>query len=326
MGGLALKHLNVQRVSRDEYLRLAPRVQSIFSTLFQHLPDIVQSYAQKTDFGDCDMLITSSELPERWRDGLAAAVHSRGYIVNGDVTSMEIENVQFDFINVPRAHRVYAFVYFSFNDLGNLMGRVAHKMGFKYGHRGLVYPMRVDNNHVYAEVDVRAPINEVFDFLGYSFHLWNSGFDSLEDIFEYAASTPYFNRDIYLLENRNAISRMRDAKRKTYTGFLEWCERNHDKNQYDWSDKDGEKAKHLQRAVERWPGLGVTLETLNRAFRQEQDLKTRWNGENVMKWTGLSGKELGLFMSHVRNHINFDEASRNVDVLEAFVKALYESM
>jgi hypothetical protein len=327
MGGLALKQLNVQRIPAERYKELSALVQQRFTTLFGQRPDIVPSYAQKPDFGDCDMIVTSAELPALWREGLAAASSSRGWLVNGDVTSMEVENVQFDFISVPRKARDFAYVYFAFNDLGNLMGRVAHRMGFKYGHLGFQRVLR-DGGHIYATIDTTEDVAEVFDFLGYDYARWQQGFATLEEIFQFTASSQYFNPDIYLLHNRNAASRIRDAKRKTYMEFLQWCENTTGLTRWPWHTDSDMKADdwsvHLARARARWPEFAKRIDAQVAEHAKYLDMKTRWNGDNVKQWTGLSGKPLGEFMAEVRARPGFTSASEHVEVLEDFVRAVFD--
>lgn len=326
MGGLALKHLGVRRISAEEYRELPSRVKQLMMSLFDRSCDIVPSYSQKPDFGDCDIIISSEYLPHDWRETLAAEYKSRGWIVNGDVTSMEIHNVQFDFISVPPKARTFAYVYFAYNDLGNLMGRVAHKMGFKYGHLGFQKVLR-DGDHAYATVDTTDDISEIFDFLGYDYARWQEGFDNLEDIFKFTASSKYFRPDIYLLHNRNAVSRIRDAKRKTYTEFLKWCESTPGLNQWPWNTddslKDAEKDLHLARARARWPNFAKLIDFEDDVHAQHLEIKTRWNGENVKSWTGLDGKKLGQFMAYVKSHVDFDIMVHDVETLKVFTKCLY---
>lgn len=45
----------------------------------------------------------------------------------------------------------------------------------------------------------------------------------LNDIFRYVVGSACFNRDIFLLENRDAQSRIRDRKCKTCMAFLDCC-------------------------------------------------------------------------------------------------------
>ena len=324
MGGLALRHLNVQRIPADRYQELSIAVHQRFKMLFGVYPNVIPAYAQKPDFGDCDMLITSAELPADWREQLAAASNSRGWLINGDVTSMEVENVQFDFISVPREAREFAYVYFAFNDLGNLMGRVANAMGFKYGHLGLQYALR-DGSHVYATLNVTNDIAEAFYFMGYDYALWQQGFQTLEEIFQFTASSYYFNSDIYLMHNRNAVGRIRDAKRKTYTEFLKWCTTTKELNAWPWYLEDKElraanREFHLDRARKRWSGFASRMDVLLADRQNSLDIKTRWNGNNVSSWTGLSGKQLGQFMRIAKEHPDFQShVTGDLQNLKSFV-------
>lgn len=277
MGGLALKHLNVQRVSSERYFPLAKEVTLKFQAVFGHRPTLIPAYVTKPDFGDCDMLITPN-LPSEWREEFGSYVSSKGWVRNGDVTSMEISGVQFDFITVPHWESEFAYTYFAFNDLGNLMGRVAHKMGFKYGHSGLYYPLTIGTNRV-EDILMSRDVAQVFTFLGYDHTRWLSGFNTLEDVFKFAASSKYFSPDIYLLHNRNAKARMRDAKRKSYTEFLRWCEVTPDLGNYMWtSDPDSKaftKSLFLAHAIVAWPDFGNRVTSSYNSFQDKLDLKSR---------------------------------------------------
>ena len=301
-------------------------MQQCFGAKFKHTPDIIPSYAFKQDFGDCDLLISAAELPPNWREDFAQNMGSKGWSKNGDVTSIEIQELQFDFISVPLESRQKALTYFAYNDLGNLMGRIAHKLGFKYGHLGLQKVLR-DGDHAYGIVTPTDDVADMFDFLGYDYGRWCQGFETLMDIFLFTASSPYFDSDIYLLHNRNAVSRMRDAKRKTYTDFLEWCKHMPSRKLYDVNSPERKEKRHaefMQKAMERWPLFKQQVEEFEERKRQHEELKTRWNGDHVNTWTGLQGKSLGEFMAQVKAHKDFSAASRNLDSLKSMTLSLFE--
>lgn len=300
MGGLALKHLGVQRIAAEPYRELTATVGTAFNELFGFQILVIPAYADKPDFGDCDVLVVPSLLPQDWREQVVAHFDSPGMVRNGDVTSIAIHNVQFDFISVDdyESSATNAYTYFAYNDLGNLMGRIAHKMGFTYGHRGLVYKVR-NKDRTLADIDVEVSAASAFNFMGYDHARWTKGFKTLTDIFEYAASSPFFHPDIYLLHNRNAVSRIRDAKRKTYTEFLKWCE-GRPRDGYPWPEdldqKRVEKHMHLMRAFKRWPTLERKVGEVWAAEYARISAATIWNGDLVREWTGLSGKQLGEFI------------------------------
>jgi hypothetical protein len=81
-----------------------------------------------------------------------------------------------------------------------------------------------DGDYMFREILLTREYEAALFFLGYDPERFREGFENLEDIFKYVAGSRYFNRDIFLLENRNAQSRIRDRKRPTYTKFLTWCE------------------------------------------------------------------------------------------------------
>lgn len=331
MGGLALKHLNVRRVDKLEYDVLSNEMISKFHKLTNVTPVKILAYTNKADFGDCDMLVNTTRLSDvpMWREDLAKEIGSKGYVCNGGVTSMEYKGLQFDFIGTPEDRLAASFVYFAYNDLGNLMGRIAHKMGFKYGHLGLQLPVR-DGDHIARIIDIPVSRYEMFSFLGYSYDRWMNGFDDLEDIFKYVAQSHYFNKDIFLLHNRNAVSRIRDAKRKTYMEFLKWCEEDHPEINpigYLWStdpdEKTKEKAYQLQRAIELWPGLGVEVEAVHAEIKLRKERAKVFNGNLVMEWTGLSGKGLGIFMTKIGVELQTVEPY-NADTVKEFVMAKFK--
>lgn len=334
MGGLALKHLNVRRVPAAEYFDLTAMVKEIFQKVFGAELHIIPAYRQKADFGDCDAVVASNQLPEDWRERFSAVVGSRGMVRNGNVTSIEVNGVQFDFIVMPVYKVANAVAYFSYNDLGNLMGRIAHKMGFKYGHDGLWLVIR-NKDHILAEIDTKATLPEIFGFLGYDYSRWHAGFDSLEEIFEFTASSPYFNPDIYLLHNRNAVSRVRDAKRKTYTQFLEWCaykQFDGSRRMFYWptgeaeaEQRDAIKERFRHNAFENWPHMADEWAEVQERARVNEILAQKFNGNICMEITGYTGKELGAFITHIKSLPEYQLFySMDADNVRAFVKAIFD--
>jgi hypothetical protein len=305
MGGLALKYLNVQRLNSSEYQILVTGIIESFKELIGIDVYLIPSYETKPNFGDADILVCSDleNLPQNWRDILSKYYNSKGMYKNGEVTSIEINNFQVDFITIPSRYLEAAKTYYAYNDLGNLMGRIAHKMGFKLGQYGLVYTLR-DKDHVIEEIEISTNPSEYFPFLGYDFNKFGD-FKTLEDIFIYAASSSYFHPDIYLLHNRNAKSRVRDTKRKTYTEFLKWCETNNSNLcKYDYKNN---KQYFLQEAFKHWPNFEISFNKRLIEYNKQKEIKKYFNGDIVYQLTRLQGKELGMFMSNIKKDIDFKQ-------------------
>lgn len=313
MGGSAIKTVPMRRLGRVDFERVGEQVTRALREAFPGLRvAIIPAYRSKADFGDLDVILESGPAlgadAEESLTAFAQAVgHAREVAPNGNVYSFDyraskddVEGFQVDIILTPSADFDTSLAYFAFNDLGNLMGRTAHKMGFSWGHRGLLYPVR-DGNHQFAVVEMSKNLDVVLPFLGYDVARYRQGFDNLEEIFGYVAGSTYFNRDIFLLENRNHTSRTRDRKRKTYRAFLEWLDAHPDLPAYGYpEDRDERHALFLDLARQTFPSFGPDLDRAWQDLATSRFVRTHFNGDNIRAWTGLSDKDLSGFIGRLR--------------------------
>ena len=332
MGGNALKNCTTRRYQVEEYFKLLEEVSQKFAEHFGKNIWPLAAYRSKESFGDMDILIESEGLPSDWVQQLVKLFGSKEYVKNGNVLSLEYKEFQLDFIVTPRENLYSSIFYFAFNDLGNLIGRVAHSMRMKLGHDGLSFNWRVDT-YQFRNIVLLKDWQAILPVLGYSYERYAQGFDTLEDIFKFVVSSPFFNKDIYLLHNRNHTSRVRDSKRKTYMDFLKWIE------DYEETDKQRqtanmvqqegyEKALWLPYLFENIEGFEKTYNAVQVEWNQAVEFKRRFNGELVKQWTGADGKELGLFMKYIKQEcgerLQKDICTMNPEVVEAYVKYFYD--
>jgi hypothetical protein len=304
MGGNALSvtavrltKSNFQQVERDCVARL-------MTALPESRVAAIPAYGSKSDFGDLDILVSATGYDI---DRAAAALGAVEVVRNGPTTSIGIVvrehlgavagNVfQVDLIESTEEAFDFAYAYSSFNDLGNLIGRTAHRAGLVHRHDGLYYYLR-DGTKKFGEICLTRDYDEALRFLGYDAARFHAGFDNLEEIFQYVAGSAYFNRDIFLLENRNAKSRIRDRKRHTYMTFLTWCEARPDLPAFEYPD---DKAVWLPRIAEHFPGFDAEYQAALASQTQLNAARARFNGEWVALVTGLADKPLGILMKHLR--------------------------
>ncbi|MFZ6871768.1 hypothetical protein ACO0LF_06800 [Undibacterium sp. Di27W] len=332
MGGNALKAESI-RLPAARYSEVEHHA---VTTLRQHFPErrieAVMAYADKADFGDLDILVEAGE--DYNAAQLAVALQATEVVFNGDVTSMGLavaEGVfQLDLIRTESDSFDFASRYFGFNDFGNLIGRIAHKFGAKFGHLGLLYPLRApdDKDHLLAELCITRDFSEALKLLGYDALLYermraNGQFKNLQDIFRYVVSSPYVNREIYLLDNRNHKARIRDAKRATYNAFLLWLDEQDEIKlpAYPWAEagtaaRDEQKQKFLEATFILFPDFRQVYDQALEKYARKKQLKLQFNGELAAEITGLSGKQLGELMAQVR-HSFVDESSFENFFLEA---------
>lgn len=304
MGGNALSVPSV-RLTRKNFERLNADLNRKLKAAYPQLKfATVESYRAKADFGDLDMLIGDSGFNAR---EAALALGAVEVVTNGPVTSFGLlvdpanderdgNMFQVDFIKVATAEYEYAKSYFAWNDLGNLVGRIAHKMGLAHKHDGLYFFVR-EGDYLFREILLTRDYAQALEAMGFSADRFAQGFETPLDLFEYTASTPYFNVDIFLLDNRNAKSRVRDSKRKTYMDFLGWCERNPGLTAYAFPE---DKADWLPHLFAHFPAFRGEYEKALQDLERTRAVKAKFNGELVGTWTGLAGKELGMVMKRFR--------------------------
>lgn len=249
-------------------------------------------------------------------------VTSVGVLVRPDVAAREGNVFQVDLIKMEPEAFDFALSYFGHGDTGNLLGRLFHACGLALRHDGLVWYHR-DGDYLFNEVVLTRDFAQALRFMDYDPQVLEAGFDTPEDIYRYVASSPFFNRDIFLLENRNAKSRVRDKKRKMYMEFLLWCEAHPELPAYQYPE---EKARWLPRVAEYFPKFRQAYYESQAALARQYTLKEKFNGAWVGEITGLQGKELGALMKQFRESFESPEAQAEFillndrDVLAARVR------
>lgn len=314
MGGNALS-VTAVRLTKKNFERVSAEcVKRLQACMPGNRIAVIPSYRGKPDFGDCDILVSSAGYD---REAAAAALDATEVVPNGPTTSMGIVvrdesgavggNVfQVDLIEIEDEAFDYALGYFGMNDTGNLIGRTAHRAGLAHKHNGLYYFVR-DGDYLFREICLTREHDVALRFLGYDPARLHAGFDTLEEIFEYVAGSTFFNRDIFLLENRNAKARERDRKRPTYMAFLTWCEARPDLPAYQYPD---DKAAWLPRIAEHFPHFQAEF---NRALQDKADdarVKERYSGKWVSGLTGMEGKALGALMTNIKASFESLDAMR----------------
>lgn len=298
MGGNALKNVYTRRYEAEEYRALAQEVVEALRGYFPARRVVeIPAYRKKESFGDLDVLLESDNIFEQGLRAVHALFKPKEVVINGGVISFDYKDFQIDVLQTPSKFFQTSLNYFSYNDLGNLVGRIAHAFGhLKLGHEGLHLPLR-DDTHLYATIEVSQNWEEILPFLGYKYSEWENGFDDLEQLFSFVVSTPYFNKRIFLLENRNHASRVRDRKRKTYMGFLKWIE---DKNLPEF-DYPQNKEELRRKAFEFFPGLKEKVKEAEEKHALIVASHEKFNGTLVASLTGLEGRELGSFMGQFKS-------------------------
>lgn len=304
MGGNALASYGARRFSAEEYRRL---LREVLILLDKFEPVGIPYYKNKLSFGDMDLIVRSLQSHEY--EEILCLLGSNTYLRNGEVMSVLYREMQIDIIPMKPEEVSTSLVYYSYNDLGNLMGKIFHKFGVKYGHRGLTLPVK-DGDYGLGEVVLSREAKKIFEFGGFDHQRYLCGFNDLEEIFKYVIGSTYFNADIFKYEALNHVNRRRDSKRQTYHSFLEYLANTKDSDGYSIAEGYStvnrgykffsDKAFYLPKIFHAFPEAKAEHDALLEQRKLRQAIKEKFNGNMVMEVTGLEGNSLGKFMAFLK--------------------------
>ncbi|MFW5848106.1 MAG: hypothetical protein ACOCVF_04250 [bacterium] len=307
MGGQALKIAKTRRYSASEYETIKFMVSSILMEPYLFSFYFPLSYRKKESHGDLDVLIHSGHLNKLnidLREYIQERFSPTEIVKNGSVYSFDYKEFQIDFIVVKTKDWETSKIYYSYNDLGNLMGRIAYNMGLRYGHFGLAYK-HLHKGRTTGLIEISRDPQKIFHFLGFYFSEYQKGFDTLEDIFDYVIGSYHFNKKIFAYESLNHQNRTRNKKRKTYQQFLEYL----DTVDFDGDEFNNDKKAYISMA-ERYFGIELfsQIEEFEKKIKLKEELSKKFNGNILMqKFPQLKGKTLGNAISNFRKEIELIE-------------------
>jgi hypothetical protein len=223
MGGRALKTVQTVRKTKDEYQAIKKAMESLIGKIAPRHA-VIPACEDKQTFGDIDCLIVPYP-----SDNLGVEIQRvfqpREIVHNGDCWSFDLDNFQVDLIPIKPELFDTAFAYMAYGELGNIMGRIARGLGLKYGHKGLWLPVTNNKTNKIGEIILTTKPEEIFQFLGYDHQQWKQGFQTMEALFSFSASSPHFNPKAFQLEKLDCINRKRMQQRPNYLRFLEWLDK-----------------------------------------------------------------------------------------------------
>jgi hypothetical protein len=314
MGGNLFK--NVRRFEQTEFYAQVDVLHQLLTDsglLYKH--SLIKSYHNKPTFGDADFLVIPNN-PGTFIKEFITFLNSRGIYdisTNSDI-SFVFNQMQVDLIITSLEYFDYAHKYFNYNDLGNLLGRLTHKLGLKHGSHGLQQVVRSpqSSTSIIGTIQLSTNHDDVLNILGLDVDQYNAGFNDLVDIFNFVASSRYFDAEVYKFEHRNNKNKVRDQKRSTYNAFLEWSASNNTPSNFNFKDKSDRGGYGLVEPfftdliLPMFPHTQDELDNLIHVHQLNSDFKQVFNGEVVSEYTGKIGKDLGVLMQALRHNIDND--------------------
>ena len=316
-----MKQYNVERLTKEQY----DEVLSALTITLPYKTVAIPSYRLKDSFGDCDLLTTSTD--EAFEKNLSKDFILLGKKKNGSVTSYALKYgsftpFQFDLIKAKEESFKFNYNYLSYNDLGNLIGRVAAAFGFKFAHNGLYLLAWYDhkgeersvvrvkeeaktNDHAEHRMEKLfiSNFDEALEFLGFDSLRFAQGFDTVDDILDFVASSKYFCKDFFLFENRNHDQRKRDVKRPTYLRALEYFDA-----LTETKSRDEVTRAFRANVATKYPSIVNIKRSMRKQVRREYLFSRRLSSRRVVWLYGrlfdrqLEGVALGNMMKFLKNN------------------------
>lgn len=357
MGGHALKKVNVSRIGLLQYNEVKRDLYKQLSSEFELELELefLIDVPNKIDFGDIDILYKyklTNSFPNVI-DIIKQTFNPTEIIHNGDVCSFsyqitsnngEIKYFQVDLIKSTNLEM--SKFYFSYGDLGGIIGRIAQYIGLKYGSAGLwVCPnsqtigeflnleqnVKLVNNlktqlktqlncdDVDLDAIVKAQYSNIVlisspqiicEYLGLDYNKWIGGFTSKNDIYEWIIESKFFNPTQFKV--LDCAGRQRANKRPMYQDFL----------QYIFKDEPNfiiEKANSNANC-----NINLQLDTIKYFFKLKEleDMiiqvvdnlvrKHKFNGSKLIQ-LGIIEKEIPICIKEFKKKLGFDINSTSAD-------------
>lgn len=324
MGGKLLKKWDLpeKRLSTSEYEVLKDDLLDILAENSRNMRFEVSPYVRdKESHGDIDIICSTPNT----KDDSTFLINGESVEFvdfchfwfnykphkNGNVYSFPYKGFQVDLCFHHKDEIDTAVAYTSWGDLGNLMGRVYHKMGYHYGHDGLTFWIREglfrennswsDSDHIYEKYIFDKDIERIFKIGGFDYQRWLEGFNDMQEVFAFVCSSDYFDPESYKLENLNHANRTRNKKRPMFMKFVEYVEEH--------NPPKGKKtllSKENYSLLTQWryPELKKRIDNHRFNYYVEKSKNEKINGKLVIEWLDLDvtidGKLVGQIMSDIR--------------------------
>ena len=244
MGGKLFEAEGAVRITTQEYKeKYVPALTALLEPL-QIRFNFIQFYENKADQGNVNILVNQATIlptnvanaivdlnPNR-KEVVLKFLREQGFKVktNSNIISFLYDNrLQVDLVFTKTSLYDYSLNYYSYNDLGGLIGRLSRGLRLKHGSNGLSYVLYNENKtKKLGEFLLTTDHDRTLEIMGLDVNRFKQGFKNLEDIFEYVTTSKYFGLNAFILADMPCKDRHRDQKRTTFIKFEEYCVANAD--------------------------------------------------------------------------------------------------
>jgi hypothetical protein len=315
MGGNALKKIKTVRKNKNDYEIIKKYILEKTSEYLKC--EIIIELPAKESFGDLDVLYISN--PKINIKELVIKLFSPNEIViNGDVMSFDYENFQIDFIKCD-SHEdlISSQFYFSYGDIGSIIGKIVNHYGLKFGHEGLWINLisntinkdeEINMTKITGKIILTKNSQEICKYLGLNFEKWKNGFLSKKEIFDWIIESKYYKKETF--HNLNYDHRKRLSLRPFYKEFLDYIKVNINEVSI-CNSKYSELKINLQEEAIIYFNKHNDVNKLVEYNKLLETRRNKFNGLMLIE-LGIINKELGKIISIFKNFIK-DKFNKNFE-------------
>jgi len=174
----------------------------------------------KNDFGDLDFILPLEDRKIEDVKSLIDSLHpAKKVLHNGMVSSVLWESggdvlTQIDFILSEPQNLDATVVYYSFNDLNGLIGKIFYSHGLKFGHKGLLF--NIETKRTKKEIVLMTDPKKIYELIGLDFNRWLEGFYTVDEIIEFVKTSPFAKKEVFEINSLTHRQRTRDQERSTF--------------------------------------------------------------------------------------------------------------
>lgn len=293
MGGNAIP--NARRVKKEEYFELWQEVKEKLEKTPKELRvSLVKAYNKKSDFGDMDIIVETDPLMD-WNKHVEVMFEPKHTYNNDKFFSFEYKGIQVDLIKAsPENFDVHNFFY-SYNDMGLLLGKMCYAIGCTLGFDGLRKKIYSEDGSIkLGEFNFSKDYVFILEFLGLNVDRYERGFDTLEDMFDYVSTCRFFNKKMFdpVLWNNN--QRTRDLKRSTLIKFMDVMDKYQDRYVLWTKNLFLEEMRVFD--ISKYAEYKMYLHALTLKHEYTKEAAMILNGGLLMSKYGWKGRQIGEAM------------------------------
>lgn len=254
----------------------------------------VESWRGRDSYGDVDLIIDRSKLPDNWQEQFRVNVFGKGetWKVQGQETYVFVHGTNQVNIHVAEGNASYIKTYLRYNGLSTLFSIILSIVDLEFNDKGLFLKF---NGRSPASINIGAvsAVSNVLSLLEFSADNYEYSMYNERDAFTYLTGSPLFNREYFLAYANDAANSDTIAKNPIITRFVAYITHESYRDRLPAFDPESTRAKTWVNTFKRmFPAVIQEYVELSNKEGFFQLVDKKYNAEIVSRITEETGEHL----------------------------------